>query len=192
MWVTSMVLLWVAVIAQGVIIVALLRQVGSLLIRVAAVPSTDAGFGPEIGEPAPWMPHRYQADLPLLLAFVSTDCGTCDAIVPALNALASSYREQASILVIASAKEPTLMDWVRTRRLHVPAISAPAAMNAYEIEGTPYVFVIDVKGQVAARGGVNHIEHLEDLLRRCTLRPTNDVPSEELIALGAVRDQGTS
>jgi hypothetical protein len=53
-------------------------------------------------------------------------------------------------------------------------------IEAYGVEGTPYAFVIDKRGDVAARGGVNHIEHLEALIRQCHIQSGSDEEHVEI------------
>lgn len=181
LWIASHVLLWIAVVVQGVLIVALMRQVGSLLIRVGAVHSLDAGYGPDIGTPAPWVPEiaRGNDSRALLLTFLSTNCGTCEAIVPALNAVSEAYSATVVVVIVAEDPVSVLKRWTERHRLKPEALAAPEAFKAYGIDGTPYAFVLDSDRTVAARGGVNHIEHLEDLIRRCTLsQRVEDEPLE--------------
>lgn len=180
LWIASHVLLWIAVVFQGVLIVALMRQVGSLLIRVGAAHSLDAGYGPDVGSPAPWVPESVAADdvRPLLLAFIGTRCGTCEALAPALNAVADSYSSRLSVVIVAEDSPDEVVRWSVQHRLKPPAISEPEAFKAYGIEGTPYAFVLDADRRVAARGGANHIEHIEDLIRRCTVPQANERESE--------------
>lgn len=172
LWLASHVLLWVAVVAQGVLIFALMRQVGSILLRVGPGTVLDGGVGPRIGDVAPWRPEGLSAHVrnsgpSTLMAFVSSSCGACDDIVPALNGIARSYADSVSVLALGRESPSELEQWKRTRRLKIPAVSAPEAFSEYGIHGTPYVFILDRDGLVAARGGVNHVEHLEALLRRC-------------------------
>src|SRR6266542_1070177 len=101
-----------------------------------------------------------------LLTFVSTSCGTCDALVPALNAVARSYSARIVPLVVAREDAGELTRWAKMNRLKVPTLSAPEAFERYGVDGTPYAFVLDEKDRVAARGGVNHLEHLESLIRQ--------------------------
>jgi thiol-disulfide isomerase/thioredoxin len=169
-------------VAQSIMIVSLLRQVGSLLIRVGTIHSLDAGFGPEVGDPAPWLPETHtdkanSPDAPLLLAFMSTSCGTCDAIVPALNAVARDYARRLNLNVLLADGQEAVRDWRLARGLRPTTTSASEAFSSYEIEGTPYAFVIASDGRVAARGGINNIEHIEELLRRCEVtRPARAEP----------------
>lgn len=181
LWLLSHLLLWIALIAQTVVIVSLMRQVGSLLLRVGPVHVVDAGVGPDLGQPAPWLPETPSVgDRPRLLTFLSTACGTCDALVPALNEIDSAYRRQAEVVVLTREQGPDVERWKRRHGLKVPVIPAAKAFSEYSVTNTPYVFIVDSDGYVAARGGVNHIEHLEALLRQCGAAKAADLDSSDL------------
>ncbi|HEV2756497.1 MAG TPA: hypothetical protein VG318_12070 [Actinomycetota bacterium] len=180
---TSHVLLWILVTLEGLVILALLRQVGSLLLRVGSVNALDSGVGPEPGMPAPWLPPRDQQgpkdpDHLTLLAFLSTRCGACDDLVPALNAISSSY-ENVDVVALVRDDEDDVRRWKAGARLKPGPVTAPAAFEEYGVDGTPYAFVVDADALVAGRGGVNHIEHLEALLRSCRPRRVDEVQEDE-------------
>jgi methylamine dehydrogenase accessory protein MauD len=172
-WITSHVLMWIAVIAEGVLLLAVMRQVGSLLLRVGTVRPFDAGYGPGVGDQAPWLPDRELDDQrKLLLAFLSTTCGTCDALIPALNAIGSSYADVLDVAVVAREKPRVLHPWASRKGLSPRAIAAEQAFDLFLVDGTPYAFVVSGEGAILARGGVNHIEHLESLIRQCGIPDT--------------------
>ena len=89
--VASVALLWVAVIALGVIVLALVRQVGVLHERVAPAGALVGRETPRVGEEAPvlevrdWhgvrrrIGGRSEAGRSTLLAFVSPTCPMCAA-----------------------------------------------------------------------------------------------------------------
>lgn len=178
-WVASHLLLWVTVVVQGIVILALLRQVGSLLLRVGSIKAIDAQFGPEIGSKAPKVEEIEAAssgsDKMTLLSFLSTTCGDCAYLVPALNAAASSYSSRVQVLALGRESSVEVHRWAAKQRLRVASISSPDAFEAFGIDGTPYAFVLDSEGWVVGRGGVNHIEHLESLLRTCCSSQESDV-----------------
>lgn len=191
LWVASHVLLWVIVVVEGALILSLMRQVGSLLLRVGSAHAVDAGTGPVVGELAPWLPTPLSvpdesARTSSVLLFMSMECGSCVDLVPAVNAVASSYR---SLGVAAVAREPEdeVKRWIQRVGLKVPMESFPGAFDQYGIRGTPYAFVFDGHGRVAARGGVNHIEHLEALIRSCVVAESAEAERVELPLLGLAK-----
>lgn len=169
--------LWVLVILNTVVLVALVRQVGILLLRVGQVAPARALEGPAEGEtlripalPTPSQPKRATDAFRRLIVFVSIDCGTCQAIVPAVDAVAKTYPEYHPILV-ADAEEQEVRRWLRdVRARDVPAVALPGILKELEIPGTPFACVVDDSDNVLASGGVNHLDHIETLIRRCRAR----------------------
>jgi hypothetical protein len=98
---------------------------------------------------------------------MSTNCGACDELVPAINAIHATYRKQAAVLVVVRDEPQDVEHWRRIRGVKAPVMSAPEAFEQYSIGGTPYAFALNQEHLVAARGGVNHLEQLEALLRTC-------------------------
>lgn len=97
----SQILLWLLVVAEGLMILALMRQVGTLLLRVGSRTPFDAGVGPAVGDTAPWLPPAIAEssdDLATVLAFISLGCGSCQELVPGLNLVASIYSAKARVL----------------------------------------------------------------------------------------------
>ncbi len=97
--VASQILLWIAVVALSLVVVALARQIGVLHERIAPVGALKIDSGPAVGEKAPVLTlptlggalaHIGQ---PLdegraqLLLFVSPDCPICKRIIPLVKAL---------------------------------------------------------------------------------------------------------
>lgn len=186
-------LLWVAVLMQSILILSLMRQVGSLLLRVGSLRPLDAGYGPPIGHEAPWLPPSFRVpsedDKTLLLVFVSTTCSDCAALAHPLNAVAASY-SQVSVVTVSADDESELAAWAQRNRLRVAVVSAPDAVEAYEIGGTPYAFVVSPDGTIRARGGVNHIEHVEALLRQCQIPPDDPQgPQAAQLELASVKGE---
>lgn len=177
-WLTSHLLLWLLVALEGIAILVLMRQVGALLLRVGSARPLDAGIGPSVGDLAPWLPEGWE-DLEQesrLLMFMSPQCGTCEAVVPALNSLSRTFAEELWVAAIGRVSRSEFSDWARDKGLNTPAISSLEGWEAFGIDGTPYAFVLDGLGHVIGRGGVNHLEHLETLLRRCGLSAREELP----------------
>ncbi|MGI8616889.1 MAG: TlpA family protein disulfide reductase [Actinomycetota bacterium] len=191
----SHIFLWILVVVEGLLLVAVMRQVGTLLIRVGTVKPIDAGSGPAVGEDAPWVPSSDPGDRrSWLLVFMSTTCGSCDSLVPAVNAVAASYRSSIRIVVLAREKQRVLDSWAEKRKVRVRHESAVEPFDLYGVEGTPYAFVLNPQGKVLGQGGINHMEHLESLILRCgVLRSSESEPAmldEGLIPLSSVGQGG--
>lgn len=175
----SHVLLWVLVLAEGLVLVAVMRQVGSLLLRVGSSRVLDLGVGPPVGHPAPWVPDDASQVFSdprglVVLAFLSTHCSSCEDVVPAINAAASAYAPEVAVVAFGEEDDSELIRWKAKHGLKVPFIRSREAFKNYEVESTPYAFVVDSDRLIAARGGINHVEHLEALIRKCVGRKVSD------------------
>lgn len=150
----SYVLLWILVLVQAVVLVAVLRQLGVLLLRMGPRPALNlASMGPDIGQPAPGLTKDIEGqDIPLmvpdgspgmagtLLVFSSPTCGSCSMIPPSLSSLAASYNEL-GFCVIASGKRDLLLDYRRRfpkRVTSSPTTGASARLIASATFLTPY------------------------------------------------------
>ena len=130
-----------AVAVLALLVLALYRQVGVLTLRLGPrVPLELADEGPELGEPAPALEglQRRGAEL---VAFFSPGCRVCRQLAPGVAALARHG------LVVRVVEETE--DEVAFERWNVP--------------GTPFVVHL-VDGVVAAKGTVNTLEEVEELL----------------------------
>ena len=78
--------------AVVVLLIAVMRQVGSILMVVGTSTPLSIPAGPKIGAVLP-VPGS-QLRRPLLVVFVSPDCTQCGNIVPGFGRLAAAYRDQ--------------------------------------------------------------------------------------------------
>ena len=102
--IVSNLLLWLVVIAMGVVIVALLRQIGVLYERVAPAGALMLNKTLRVGMDAPQVPVRTLEGETItlgapavsgrstLLFFVSPDCPVCKSLLPAVLAAAGATR----------------------------------------------------------------------------------------------------
>jgi len=152
-WVTSYVLLWLAVAVLGLAVLVLLRQIGVLHARLRPQGVHPANEGPEVGLPAPAAGRfDFAASDRTLLAFTSPTCELCAALLPSLRAVAAQYDGVALEVVD-----------------HSPATLG--VFRAYRVTSTPYVVVVDRSGTVRGGGVANTLEQVEVLLD--ALEPAN-------------------
>jgi uncharacterized membrane protein YphA (DoxX/SURF4 family) len=131
----------VAVAVLALLVLALYRQVGVLTLRLGPrVPLELAEEGPEVGAPAPAL-EGLQLRGAELVAFFSPGCRLCRQLAPGVAALA---REGLAVRVVEEADDEL-------------------AFERWNIPGTPFVAHV-VDGVVAAKGTVNTLEELEQLL----------------------------
>jgi Methylamine utilisation protein MauE len=134
-------LLAAAVVALGLLVLALYRQVGVLTLRLGPRVALElAEEGPPVDEPAPAL-ERLALSGPELVMFASANCRLCRQLAPGVSALA---REGLAVRVVEEEAEPDAFD-----RWNVP--------------GTPFAVHL-VDGRVAAKGTVNTLEEVDGLL----------------------------
>jgi len=133
--------LTVVVALLSLLVLALYRQVGVLTLRLGPrVPLELAEEGPELGEPAPAL-EGLQLRGAELVAFFSPGCRLCRQLAPGVAALA---RQGLAVRVVEETEDEL-------------------AFERWNVPGTPFVAHV-VDGVVAAKGTVNTLEELEELL----------------------------
>ena len=171
----SNVLLWVALVALALVVVALTRQIGLLHERLAPVGALSGRQGPEVGAPAP---ELHLADLSgepvtiggpspgqrTLLFFLSPTCPVCDTLLPTLRRVVSAEATGLR-LVIASDGEPAEHRLFRSAKDldDTPYVVSTELGIRYAVAKLPTAVLIDEGGIVRAKGIVNTREHLESL-----------------------------
>jgi hypothetical protein len=130
-----------AVVVLAALVLALYRQVGVLTLRVGPGVALElAEEGPPAAEPAPPL-DGLAGSGPQLVAFFSSGCRLCRELAPAVRALA---RDGLPVRVVYEEDEPD-------------------AFERWRVPGTPFAVHV-VNGTVAAKGTVNTLEQLEELV----------------------------
>lgn len=170
----SVVLLWLAVLALGLLVWALSRQVGVLFERVAPMGALVTDAGPAVGQPSPIFDliglQSEQVVIggpqaqPTLLFFLAPTCPVCKKLIPILKHLA---RDEASSLrvVLASDGEGDHLQFMRAQGLQaMPYLLSTELGMSYRVSRLPYAVLMDRQGTVRAKGLVNSREQLDSLL----------------------------
>lgn len=165
-WIVSYVLLWVTVVALGLTVVVLLRQIGVLHTRIAPMGVNFAGEGPELDQPAPPLPGLdYNSSAVTVVAFTSPTCELCAALLPGLQRIEATYNE-VSLTTVSSAESQRVF-------------------GAFGVRSTPYLVAIDRKGVVRSRGVANSVDQAEEMLAEVLAGPPI-VPGAPVIDLAAL------
>lgn len=172
---TSQILLWTAVIVEGLLIAALARQVGILHERIAPAGALTLHQKVEVGEVASPMTVTTIEGTPLeiggkragrsqLLFFASPDCPMCKSLLPVVRSAAGAEADWLDVVV---AGDGTKAEYQRLREQHgletVPTVLSEALGRAFGVSKLPYAVLLDEAGRVASLGLVNSREHLESL-----------------------------
>jgi methylamine dehydrogenase accessory protein MauD len=169
-------LLWVAVIALALLVLALARQVGVLHERVAPVGALAMGRGPRVGEAAPAIeaPTLAGARLALggasadargtLLFFLSPSCPVCKALLPALHSVIVREDPTLRLVYASDGPEPEHRAFAEAHQLDLAAYALSTELGlAHHVAKLPYAVLIDAAGVIRAQGLVSSREHLESL-----------------------------
>ena len=180
------VVLWLSVLALGVLVYGLTRQVrvlanriapaGALAVNQGLVPGGEAprltltSLGDEevtIGAPDP-------ASSGQLLFFVAPDCPICQSLIPVARSIAEA--EEALQLIFASDGDDRDSHGAYVARHGLeawPYILSEDLGRTYGVSKLPYAVLVDAAGSVASFGIVNTREHLESLFEARKLNVTS-------------------
>jgi methylamine dehydrogenase accessory protein MauD len=172
--------LWIVVLFIGFLLLGALRAVALLRWQVAqleaTMPSRVGRSGLRPGKKAPdfTLPVVTSGDVGLkqyagrrlLLVFMQPGCSPCHGIVPELNRLHDAGEVQ--VLVIHNGDTEAVRRWLKEIRPHFP-VAVQERFNLskrYEVFATPFAFLIDERGVIAARGIVSTKQYLGFVLTR--------------------------
>jgi hypothetical protein len=149
-WVVAFVVQWALVIVLVVVVAALAREVGTLHLRLGPRGALEIDTeGPQVGGAPDPIPARGVdgsaielggPGAPRLVLFSSPSCPICAEVAPGVPVAAT------------------------TAGLVPQIVYDPAAEEAFDVPGTPFVVVLDELGIVRAKGTVNNLEQVEGLV----------------------------
>lgn len=174
--IVAVVLLWLIVAMLSVLTVLLYRQFGLLYMgsrnRIALT-------GLEVGSSAPsdveleiagrlirWDWGAAGSGRATLGIFAVAQCPLCDDLVPDLNGFADKWGELLDVLFIERGPLPDGPTHdLPTRTAWSYAITPDASLyDAFDVEASPFAFLISSRGTVLAKGLVNTTQHLEGMI----------------------------
>jgi methylamine dehydrogenase accessory protein MauD len=186
---SSHIALWLVVLALAFVLLGTLRCHGLLDWRLtqleATTPSRIGRSGLKPGAKAPdfTLPNVTRGEVSLgafagrkvLLVFVQTGCAPCHAIAPELNRFAAR-NESIQLLVINNATMDEARKYACEVNAQFPVLVQEkwSLSKRYEVFATPYGFLIDEQGHVAAKGIVASKEHIGYLLASVASRKAID------------------
>lgn len=171
----SVVLLWLAVLALGLMLWALSRQVGVLFERVAPMGALVTDAGPPVGAASPsFSLTGIQSEvvqiggvqaLPTLVFFLAPTCPVCKKLIPVLKALVHDERRSVRVVLASDGDAADHLGFVRAYGLEaMPYVLSAELGMSFRVSRLPYAVLLDAQGLVAAKGLVNSREQLDSLL----------------------------
>ena len=174
-WTLGVILLGVANLTFMVLLLALTRQVGLILVRLGPSVARETVDSLPIGErmdpvsltDTRGLTHVIQPTKygQTLLVFVAPACESCRDLLKGLRAFATQYAHDVRVFVISTAPESDL-DPVYASQLApvVPYIRDRAFGKTMRVKATPYALLLDSANSLVSKGIVNSLEHLESLV----------------------------
>src|SRR6516162_3282606 len=179
-WLVATLVLWLVVLFLGFVLWGALRALALLRWRLeqleATTPRRIGRSGLRPGQKAPdfTLPtssggevalHHY-ANRKLLLVFLQPGCGPCHHITPELKRLSQAGEIQ--VLVLHKGDAKAVQEWIKHYQPDFPVALQERfdVSRRYEVFATPFAFLIDERGVIAARGIVSTKQYLGFVLTR--------------------------
>lgn len=173
-WLISYLALWTLSLMLTMAVFLALRQLGLAYAGTSAGVARD---GLQVGSEAPDFSgtgelgalERFSAVAGWrVLVFGRPVCPPCQALVPGLNALASSVGSRLTLLFLSQGDQEATEIFRSETGITVPVwgIDANEVGDRYKVRVSPFCFVVDPDGVIRSKGPANAREHLEALLDR--------------------------
>lgn len=174
--VISHIFLWLVVLALGVAVFALIRQVGVLYERVAPAGALAVNAMLRAGMQAPsirvdtlegkTIDVASGSDRARFLFFLSPTCPVCKTLLPALRSLAKNERQSIEVVIASDGGEAKdHVDFVRQHRLEpFDYVVSELLGRSFGVSKLPYAVLLNPDATVASFGIINSREHLDSLL----------------------------
>ncbi|HLO62058.1 MAG TPA: methylamine dehydrogenase accessory protein MauD [Azonexus sp.] len=171
----SVIALWVVVVALGICVLALSRQIGILYERVAPMGALMMDHGPKVGELAPpvdvttWEGQGLTIGTATakstLLFFVSPTCPVCKKLLPIIRSVQQRENRWLNVVLASDGDRPEHATFREKHQLaDFPYVLSQPLGMAYKISKLPYCVLLDANGFVRAKGLVNSREQVESLM----------------------------
>ena len=173
--IASQIVLWVAVLALGLLCLALARQIGVLHERIAPAGALTLKQALKAGDPAPEFTLSGLDGEPVriggarggrgqLLLFISPDCPVCESLLPAIRSAQGAERKWLDVVLASDGDRERHVSFVRDKGLgKFPYVLSEPLGRTFGVAKLPYAVLIDEAGRLAATGLINTREHLESL-----------------------------
>jgi methylamine dehydrogenase accessory protein MauD len=177
-WFASYLMLWIVVGLLSFIVIGLLRQLGLIQLRLGPDPGvliTKEGL--DRGTQAPAFSAadvRTREVIQLasfrgrrvLLVFVTPTCVACRQLSQHLNDVARQRQGEFAVVTVCHGSEETCREFAGAYRLNSPVLLDPlnAIGESFDVQMTPFAFLLGEDGVVRLRGVVNSWPQLDALV----------------------------
>jgi hypothetical protein len=164
----AVILIGVLSVLTAVAVVALIRQVGVLHLRIQPVAGVTGAGGPAYGSgirlPADLAELTHRKAERFVVGFLSPTCGVCGPLTSAFGRIARSAGPDTGVLLVIDASQPEADSYVRAKGVSFLPYIADTASFAANVPGAPWAIVTDGSGMVIVSGGVNTLDNVEEML----------------------------
>ena len=173
--VASQIMLWLGLLALGMVCMVLARQIGVLHQRIAPAGALSLRQPLTLGDPAPQMVLAgldgsrviiggARGGRSQLLLFLSPGCAICETLLPAVRSAQSAERSWLDIVLASDGELEQHEIYVRDQGLSkFPYVVSEHLGRSFGVAKLPYAVLIDEAGTLSSAGLVNTREHLESL-----------------------------
>ena len=172
----SNLLLWIAVVVLGVLVFALVRQIGVLYERVAPAGALMVNQTLRPGDAAPELELLTIDDRKirvggvrnparsLLLFFLAPDCPVCKTLLPVLFSAQKEENQWLDIVLASDGAAAQHRKFIEQQKLsRFDYVLSEILGRSYGVGKLPYSVLLDEHGKVVTMGIINSREHLESL-----------------------------
>ena len=163
-WQAVVVLLGAAVALEAVLLVAVMRQVGNLLIMIQPGDPRQIAGGPK--EDAELHFPGFKAR-PTVVLFVAPNCEPCHQLTPALSTFLDHNGHVDLVTVVANGSDEDRTR-LATELGSFARADLPEMYHEWNIPGTPYGVALDAEARARYSGVVNTLDQLEALATAAT------------------------
>lgn len=173
--IASQIISWIMILAMGVALLALARQVGVLHMRVAPAGALTTAGGLAVGDTSqPIAAHTLDGATTMvggpskkaglrLLMFVSAQCPLCKAMIPMAKSFA--HDERVALTFVGDDDVAAQKAMIAQQGLEpYPFVNGPEVGQAFGVAKLPFAVLLDADGAILSKGLVNSREHLESLV----------------------------
>lgn len=166
---------WIVILAFGVALIALARQVGILHMRVAPAGALATAGGASVGDDTEGLMGQSvdgrmltlggaRPGVPLrLLMFVSAQCPLCKGLIPVARSFAQD--ERVALTFVGDDDPAAQRAMIVQQGLQdYDFVNDEAVGRTLGVGKLPFAVLIDEEGTILSKGLVNSREHLESLL----------------------------
>ena len=174
--IVSQVLSWGIIIVLGLMVLALMRQVGVLHERIAPAGALAMNKKLSSGEAAPELPVRtiHGNDIYIggsrpdnhsqLVFFLSPECPVCNTLLPILHSARKSEDNWLNVILASDGELEKHTQFIEDKNLGgFDYVVSELLGKTFGISKLPFAVLIDEDGKIASMGLINSREHLESL-----------------------------